>query len=354
MSARPTLRWARRNRELVVAWEPVNRHALARLQQAREPQRTRSFAVHRSASTTLVVHNLSAGAIDNDVGTLIAQELVAPELLCGLGAFERCFAGVVESTGPAPRDCWRRFYRNTLCALQDDERATATVGGPIDTFRQIYRHAAALVQGASVLDAGSCFAFFPMLLAARGELRVTASDKNPATVTLGRSIAGELGLGLDFLTADVTRPLPVKDGSFDTVTALHLLEHLPEHQSAEMLASLCGAARRRVVVAVPLEPIPDPVYGHRQAFDLPRLASLGESLGESVPGWRGEAHEYLGGWLVLEPSRGKGAHRRGWLKHLLQARQQGTDGWTQSPPRVSGAGRPRQAHSRPGAHRNRK
>ncbi len=302
MSARPTLRWARRNRDLVVAWEPVNRRALARLQQAHEPQRTRSFTVHRSASTTLVVHSLSAGAIDNDVGTLIAQELVAPALLCGPEAFERCFAGVVESTGPAPLECWRRFYRNTLCALQDADGATA-VGGPIDTFRQIYRHAAALVRGASVLDAGSCFAFFPMLLAARGELRVSASDRNPATVALGRRIAGELELGVDFLIADVTRPLPVKDGSFDTVTALHLLEHLPEHQSTDMLASLCRAARRRVVVAVPLEPVPDPVYGHRQGFDLQRLALLGES----VPGWRGATHEHLGGWLVLEPCRTEGA-----------------------------------------------
>ncbi|MGO9752391.1 MAG: mycofactocin oligosaccharide methyltransferase MftM [Solirubrobacteraceae bacterium] len=310
MSTQPVLRWARRNREVVVAWEPINRRTLAGLQRTHHPLRTRSFAVHQTPSTTLVVHRLSRGAIDNDIGRLIADEIVGPELLSGPGAFERCFAGIVESTGPSPHACWRRFYLNTLRALEGADRGSATDGSippgtdtPISTFRQIYRHAAALLRGATVLDVGSCFAFFPMLLAAYGKRRVTASDLDPPTVALGRRIAGELRLGLDFQVADVTQPLPFAAGSFDTVTALHLLEHLPAECSATVIASLCGAARRRVIVAVPLESVPDPVYGHRQAFDLDRLAALAAD----VPGWRGAAHECRGGWLVLEPDRTDGA-----------------------------------------------
>jgi hypothetical protein len=298
MSTEPALRWARRNREVVVAWEPINHQALAGLERARRPLRTRSFAVHRTASTTLVVHRLSRSAIDNDIGQLIADEIVGPELVSGPRAFERCFAGIVESTGPSLHACWRRFYLNTLRALEGADSGEAA-GGPISTFRRIYQHAAALIRGSAVLDVGSCFAFFPMLLAAHGKRRVTASDLDPPTVALGQRIAGELGLRLDFQVADVTRPLPFATGSFDTVSALHLLEHLPAGCTGTVLASLCRAARRRVILAVPLESVPDPVYGHRQAFDLDRLAMLAAG----APGWRGQAHEYLGGWLVLEPDR---------------------------------------------------
>ncbi len=288
----------------MVAWEPINHQALAGLPRADRPLRTRSFAVHRTASTTLVVHRLSRGAIDNDIGRLIAEEIVGPELLRGPGAFERCFAGIVESTGPSPHSCWRRFYFNTLRALERADGGEAD-NSPISTFRRIYQHAAALLRGTTMLDVGSCFAFFPMLLAADGARRVTASDLDPPTVALARRIAGELGLTLDFEVADVTRPLPFAPGSFDTVTALHVLEHLPADRTGTVLASLCRAARRRVIVAVPLESVPDPVYGHRQAFDLDRLTALAAD----IPGWHGSAHEYLGGWLALEPHHVAVYHR---------------------------------------------
>jgi hypothetical protein len=291
------LRWARRYGQLIVAWEAVNAPVLAGIAGAHDSVRTPSFTVHRTPQTTLVVHRVGPGAIDNDIGALIAEQLVAPGLVAGVGAFERCFAGLVESTGPSPPGCWRRFYLNSLSALRD--RGGGRAGGPIATFRGIYGHAERLVQGADLLDVGSCFAFFPMLLAATGKRRVTASDRDPPTVALGRRFARELGLTVDFWIADVTGPLPFGASSFDTVTALHLLEHLPERSTAPVLTSLCGLARRRVVVAVPVEAAPDPTYGHLQTFDLDRL----EAIANDIEGWRGAAHEYLGGWLVLEPRR---------------------------------------------------
>jgi hypothetical protein len=291
----PALRWGRRYADVLVAWEPLNRQVLARLEGARTV-RTRTFAVFRGPSGTLVVHGLEQDAVDNDIGQPIAEELVRPGLVRGSGAFERCFAGVVESTAPSPHVAWRRFYVNTLRALRGAPEGRPPAG-PIATFAQIYRHAERLARGHSVLDVGSCFAFFPMLLAAGGEIRVTASDAHPGTVALGRRMAAELDLSVAFRTYDVTRRLPFACASFDTVTALHLLEHLPADQTVAALERLCRVGRRRVVVAVPLEHTPDAVYGHQQGFDLDRLTALAKG----VPGWRGQAHEHLGGWLVLEP-----------------------------------------------------
>lgn len=291
----PELRWERRYADVIIAWEPVNRRVLARLAGA-QTARTRSFSVFRGCSSTLVVHRVALDALDNDIGERIADELVRPGLVPGPNAFERCFAGLVESTGPSPQAAWRRFYVNTLPALRSAGNRPTT-DAPIATFARIYRHAERLARGHSVLDIGSCFAFFPMLLAARGELRVTASDVHFPTVALARRMAAELDLPVAFETADLTRRLPFATASFDTVTALHVLEHLPPDRNRAALEELCRTSLRRVVVAVPLEPTPDPVFGHQQAFDMRRLSSLANA----VPGWRGQAHEHLGGWLVLEP-----------------------------------------------------
>jgi hypothetical protein len=79
------------------------------------------------------------------------------------------------------------------------------------------------------------------------------------------------------------------------VLAVHVLEHLPAEACHLALAQLCRVARRRVVIAVPLEETPDPTFGHRQAFDLPRLASIGDA-----PGWSRAVYTSDGGWLVLD------------------------------------------------------
>jgi hypothetical protein len=87
----------------------------------------------------------------------------------------------------------------------------------------------------------------------------------------------------------------------DTVLAVHVLEHLPAEVSAVALEQMRRVARRRVVVAVPLEEVPDPAFGHVQAFDLPRLARIGATpKNPESPGWSQEVHAADGGWLVLD------------------------------------------------------
>jgi hypothetical protein len=289
------LQWARRHGDLLVAWEGANRHVAVRLERGERPVRTPTFSVFRRHQGAVVLHRIAPAAVDNDLAELIAEELVRPGVLGSPGAFERCFAGVVTSTDPVPIAAWRRFYANTLRGLRGED-GRHRPASPIAVFREIYAHAEGLVRGRRVLDAGSCFAFFPLLLAQRPDLDVTASDREPGSVALARQLAADLGARVAFRVADVVDPLPFPRESFDTVTALHLLEHLPPRLTAAALAGLCRVARRRVVLAVPLEQRPDPVYGHLQAFDLHSLLACAQAL----PGWRGEAHERLGGWLVLD------------------------------------------------------
>jgi 2-polyprenyl-3-methyl-5-hydroxy-6-metoxy-1,4-benzoquinol methylase len=297
----PALRWGRRHADVLVAWEPVNVDVVAALAQRYEPVRTPSFSVLRAGDgdLRLVVHRLDRSQVDNDIARLVADELIRPGIVAGPRSFERCFAGVVESTDSSRREAWARFYRNTLRALRASAAVAPGDNGPIGTFRRIYEHAAGLLRGRRVLDAGTCFGFFPMILALAGgcDRSVTATDVDPPTVALAREMAIDMRLPVRFAVSDLRR-LPGGPATYDTVTALHVIEHLPAPVTIPVLAGLCAAARQRVVIAVPLEDEPDAVYGHRQALDLERLAELASS----VPGWTGRAHGYLGGWLVMEPS----------------------------------------------------
>ena len=62
-----------------------------------------------------------------------------------------------------------------------------------------------------------------------------------------------------------------------------------------MLREALRVADRRVVVAVPVEALPDPLFGHVQVFDEDRLAAVGRTTGRQA--WTNCSD---GAWLVLD------------------------------------------------------
>jgi SAM-dependent methyltransferase len=235
------------------------------------------------------------GGISNELADHIAAELAPLGLVPDGSAFEQIFVDTVLATGPDggdPMQAWAVFYRNTMRHLRRGERGGT---GCVATFARIYAHALSLIRGGTVLDVGCCFGFLPLLAAERyPHLRVIGTDLVPATAALAGRISRARAGRARFVAADLLA-LPFADQAVDTVLAVHVLEHLPAEACRPGLAQLCRVARRRVVVAVPLEDIPDCTFGHLQAFDLPRLAGLGD-----VPGWSAAVHAADGGWLVLE------------------------------------------------------
>jgi SAM-dependent methyltransferase len=235
---------------------------------------------------------VSAG-ISNALADHIAAELVPLGLVPDGAAFERIFVDAVLSTQPDPERAWAAFYANTLRWLRLGDGGGT---GSVATFARIYGRALSLVRGTTVLDVGTCFGFLPLLAAERDQrLQVLGTDLVPAAAALAGRISLAGGGRARFAAADLLA-LPVGAAAVDTVLAVHVLEHLPAAVSATALAELCRVAGRRVVIAVPLEQVPDLVFGHLQAFDLPRLARLGAA----VPGWSGAVHAADGGWLVLD------------------------------------------------------
>ena len=238
------------------------------------------------------------GEISNELAGHIAAELVPLGLVPDGPAFERVFVDAVLSAQPDPERAWAAFYANTMRRLR---RADDAGTGSVATFARIYRHTLSLVRGTTVLDAGSCFGFLPLLAAERDpRLKVIGTDLVPAAAALAGRISRARGGRARFAAADLLA-LPAGDQTVDTVLAVHVLEHLPARVTASALAQLRRVARQRVVIAVPLEEVPDPTFGHLQAFDLPRLARLGAE----APGWSGAVHAADGGWLVLDRDPGE-------------------------------------------------
>ncbi|MDB5066395.1 MAG: Methyltransferase domain [Chloroflexi bacterium] len=233
--------------------------------------------------------------VDNDLGDHLVSELGPLGLVVDVRSFERAFVSVVLRGAPTVDEAWARFYRNTLRGLRDLAPLKERMAGTIATFARIYRQVADLVLGASVVDVGSCFGFLPLLLCERSpDLTVVGVDISPPMVALAGQNASGRASRTRFVAADGAR-LPFGDATVGTVVAAHVLEHLPASRGTAVVTEMARVARERVIVTVPLENTPAPVYGHVRAFSLDTLRAMAPAAG-----WRSSVWESDGGWLLAD------------------------------------------------------
>ncbi len=282
-----------------------------------------AFATPAYATTALpevvVVHHFSATQIDNNLGYYVAEELL-PLLRTAWGAlppvtqaedplaydeqaiFEHCVGAIVRSMDGNERRAWHRFYANSLTALEQAMQEPTATPDFVAPFAAIYRHLMTLVRGHTFLDAGTCFGFLPLLLARQTDLgleRIVGCDLDSALVSFATAYAThQQHAHVQFVQADLLADDFVHLGSFATVTAIHVLEHLAGAQTMHALANLWAVTGQRLIVAVPLEETADPRFGHRQVFDQARLLGLGHELGGHC-----QYLELHGGWLIVDRGR---------------------------------------------------
>ncbi|KQU59141.1 SAM-dependent methyltransferase [Rhodococcus sp. Leaf278] len=234
----------------------------------------------RTGTTVQVCHGLTSA----EIGERLIPMITAQARHVGLSQreFELVLVGVVRSTISDPVDAWTTYYRNSLRELNS---------GTAD-FASVHERAETSIVG-SVLDLGSCFGFFPLRLAMKGH-SVTATDLSAGTMRLLATVAPRLGVTLDTIVCDAA-DVPVADSSVDTVTALHLLEHVDAETGSRIMAEALRIARIRVVVAVPYETETTTCHGHVRTFDRAALIELGRSTDA-----RFQTSEHHGGWLVVD------------------------------------------------------
>lgn len=243
---------------------------------------TPRFCMDRREGVLAVEHDLTPDELSDELAVLLTEELGTR--LRGRPEFEQVFTGVVRSTVEGGMAAWLQFYRNSIGALEQGRTA----------FAPIHARAAGLAVGEQLIDLGSCFGFFPLRMQHLG-FDVLATDLSVPTMDLLRQVSRPLHRRVRTLACDAAH-VPLPDGAADTVTALHLLEHLDPVTGEQVLAEALRLARRRVVVAVPFEDEPQACYGHIRRFDTAALTRLGARF----PGVRATVTEFHGGWLVLD------------------------------------------------------
>ncbi|MCI4676360.1 mycofactocin oligosaccharide methyltransferase MftM [Candidatus Mycolicibacterium alkanivorans] len=260
---------------------------------------TAHFALHRSADRLQVIHDLQPHELNNDVTSLLVDELFTPGWLHGNQAFESVFTGLVRTTVDDPIEAWLVFYRNTLRALQEARTAPADTGLPCTTtvgMAPVYDRVLELVPSGRVLDLGSCFGFLPLLMAQTGRYAVTATDISPPTMSLLATVASAWRQRVETVVCDAAR-VPLPDDAADFVSVVHLIEHLEPAHGLAVVREALRLASRQVIVAVPLETVPTMEFGHVRTFDLSTLAELGRAAGTGFT-----VDEHHGGWLILDPT----------------------------------------------------
>ena len=266
----------------------------------REPDprtvRTEHFDLTPMGGRVRLEHVLPASAVDDDLAGLLQHELFGPGWLRGADLFERVLTGVVRTSAEDPLDSWELFYRNTLARLEEPvpSRPTAAGGhGSIAGYAPVHAHALGLLSPGPVIQLGCGFGFLALRVARTGRPTI-ASDVSQGTVALLEAMAPRLDVPLVTVAADAAR-FPGRDGLAGTVLAVHLLEHLEPAHGVQVVAEAVRLARRRVVVAVPLEDEADETYGHVRTVSLDDLDRLGRQTGRCY-----DVHEFHGGWLVVD------------------------------------------------------
>jgi 2-polyprenyl-3-methyl-5-hydroxy-6-metoxy-1,4-benzoquinol methylase len=280
-------------------------------QQGFQLQETAHFLLARAPANQAVtiVHHFTPQEIDNNLVDFLMQEL--DNLMTSDQAFGQALRGVVHSVIPYDSvKAWNLFSMNTLQRLrqwlidaptQDDRQST------IGASAIVYRRLLSLKVGSSLLDVGCACAFWPVLVAEREPMphgRIIGVDNRRDAINLSTNLATQVGMNdLEFVQIDVLTPGFVELGTFDTVTTIHMLEHLAEAQLPQAFEHLLKVTGHRLIIAVPYEQQATSAYGHEQVFTQEKLKQWGqwcvESIGGSSRYW---CEDVAGGLLIIDRS----------------------------------------------------
>lgn len=279
--------------------------------------------------TPIVVHWFAPDEIHIDIWNHLFVELKPPGVITSLEDVDDFLRAVVGSLFPHDSQrAWHLFATNTLERyhrfLHVSDSSLLYETSKTISFALLYRRVWKLLVGESLLDAGCSSGFLPLLLAehASSLTHIVGIDIRPEPFILARTIAQERRLThLHFLQANLLDKL---SGHFDTVTALHVLEHFTEQEMYLVLTNLLKVTTHRLLLAVPYEQELERVYGHQQLFTRPKLEAVGHWCLQQLEGnGRVQYEDCEGGLLLIEryPTRNEvppeGARTLYSRKHLL-------------------------------------
>lgn len=190
------------------------------------------------------------------------------------------------------RRAWNYFGANTLQRLLILVSSAVTSNLPdygiLGESAILYQRIFELCVGERFLDAACNGGFFPLLLAERIPFvsEVVGVDIDADVFKVAQELAEERHLtNVRYVQADLLADDFSAIGTFDTVTALHVLEHFTEEDMYRVLANLLKMTAHRLILAVPYETgEPEVAYGHLQLFSRAKLEAVGRWCIEQLRG----------------------------------------------------------------------
>jgi SAM-dependent methyltransferase len=234
---------------------------------------------------TILVHWFAPEEMTTDVPHHLVEELKPVGIIKNNQQLGELFAGIIGGTvfpGDVRR-AWNYFGANTL------QRLLAFLGsattpclsdwGIFAASATLYQRVCELCVGGRFLDAACNGGFLSLLLAERMPFvrEAMGIDIDADVFRVAQELAEERHLTnvrymqVDLLTQDLSTI-----GIFDTVTALHVLEHFTEEDMYHVLTNLLQVTAHRIIFAVPFElGEPSPAYDHKQLFTRAKLEAVG-------------------------------------------------------------------------------
>jgi len=298
---------------IVVNGHGVNRTSLKQrfAEGGYQAQETAHFLLFRRSEVPriILVHWFALEELNADIKHFVVLELKPLGLLPRLQQFGEILAGIVGSFFPQDvRRAWSYFGANTLQRFLTCLSTVSTPPYPdytsIGSFATQYKRICELCAGRSFLDAGCESGFLPLLIAERIPFmeRVVGVDIRSDMFDIVSKLAEERDLtNVSFVQADLLANDFETLGKFDTVTAIGVIEHFSESDMYRVLANLLKVTGQRLILIVPYEDEPEPVYAHQQVFSRDKLQSIGEWCVDELQGkGRIWLEECVGGLLLIQ------------------------------------------------------
>ncbi len=242
---------------------------------------------------TILVHWFAPEEMTTNVPGYLAEELKPFGLVNSNHQLGEVFAGIVGGA-LFPSDvqrAWNYFGANTLQRLLAFIGSSTTLGvseyGIFAASAFLYQRVLELCVGDRFLDAACNGGFLPLLLAERVPFvrEAVGVDLDANVFRVAQDLADERHLtAARYLQADLLTDDFRTLGMFDTVTALHVLEHFTEAEMYRVLANLLQVTSHRLIYAVPYEGEPSQAFDHKQLFTREKLEAVGAWCLKQVQG----------------------------------------------------------------------
>ena len=258
---------------------------------------------------TILVHWFTLEEFNTNVSHFLVQELKSCGIITSNQRLGELMTGIIGGThfSGDVRRAWNYFGANTLQYLLIFVNSAAPPVphdyGTLSASATLYQRVCQLCVGERFLDAGCNGGFLSLLLAEHMPFvsESVGVDIDATVFQVAQQLAEERQLtNVHYLQGDLLTDDLSKIGTFDTATALHVLEHFTEEDMYRVLANLLKVTKQRLILAVPYEQeTPEAAYEHKQLFTRIKLEAGGAWCIQQLQGAGRMWYEDLAGGLLL-------------------------------------------------------